>query len=52
MSNAKNANLSRNKQIYKLWILIQDIIGPAYLWSIYIRRLIWIGLNNFQRCCM
>ena len=43
MSNAQNANLSRKRQIYKLWMLIQDIIGPAYLWSINIRRLIWIG---------
>ena len=43
MSNAQNANLSRNRQMYELWMLIQDSIGPAYLWPIDIRRLIWIG---------
>ena len=43
MSNAQNANWSTIRQIYKLWMLIQDIIGPAYLGPINIRRLIWIG---------
>ena len=42
MSNAQNA-LSRNRQIHELWMLIQNIMGPAYLWPINIRRLIWIG---------
>lgn len=32
---------SRNTQIYKLWMDIQDIIGPAHLWPLTIRRLFW-----------
>lgn len=32
---------SRNAQIYQLWRDIQDIIGPAKLWPLSIRRLFW-----------
>ena len=50
MSYHQNANCSRNRQIYQLWMSIQDIIGPTYLWPVNIRRLFWIGnLNHFQR---
>ena len=50
MSNHQSANFSRNRQIYELWMPVQDIIGAAYLWPINIRRLFWIGnLNHFQR---
>ena len=50
MSNHQSANFSRNRQIYELWMSIQDIIGAAYLWPINIRRLFWIGnLSHFQR---
>lgn len=32
---------SRNTKIYQLWVDIQDIIGPAHLWPVTIRRLFW-----------
>lgn len=42
--------LSRNRQIYNLWTSIQDIIGPANLWPVNIRRYFWTAnLNHFQR---
>ena len=50
MSNHQSANFSRNRQIYELWMPIQDIIGAAYLLPINMRRLFWIGnSNHFQR---
>lgn len=39
-----------NRDIYNLWVTIQDIIGPARLWPHSIRRLFWTPcLRHFQR---
>ena len=36
MSGLQGSN--RNREIYQLWMTIQDIIGPANLWPRKIRR--------------
>jgi hypothetical protein len=37
---------ARNSEI---WTDIQDVIGRALLWSVYIRRLFWTpGFNHFE----
>ena len=42
--------MSTCRQIYEVWMTIQDIIGPAYLWPINIRRYFRTSnLNHYQR---
>ena len=42
--------MSTNRQIYEILMSVQDIIGPAYLWPINIRRYFWTAnLTHFQR---
>lgn len=49
MSESSNSK-SENRRIYELWSSIQDIIGPARLWPIQIRRNFWTpGLKHWQR---
>jgi len=44
-------NQSRNKAIRDLWMVFQDIIGPAKLWPYRIRHLFWTkGVKHFDRC--
>ena len=33
--------VGRNKAIYDLWVIIQDLVGPAHLWPSNLRRLFW-----------
>lgn len=41
---------SRSSRIYRLWMDIQHIIGPANLWPLSIRRLFWTRpLRHWQR---
>ena len=41
---------SKNREIYETWMSIQDIIGPARLWPIQIRKKNWTpGLKHWQR---
>ena len=41
---------SRNFQVYHLWTIVQDIIGPAKNWPPRFRRLFWTrNINHFQR---
>lgn len=41
---------TRNRDIYKQWMDIQDIVGPAKLWPLFIRRLFWTqSLKHLQR---
>ena len=49
-NNGRNACITRNQQIYQLWMAIQDIIGSASLWAHNIRRLFWTpNLKHFER---
>ena len=36
-----DAHRERDRQIYRLWMTIQDIVGEASLWPVLIRRLFW-----------
>ena len=48
MSGLQGSN--RNREIYQLWMTIQDIIGPANLWPRKIRRYYWTpNLIHFER---
>lgn len=41
---------SRSSRIYRLWMDIQHIVGPANLWPLSIRRLFWTRpLRHWQR---
>lgn len=44
---------TRNRDIYKQWMDIQDIVGPAKLWPLFIRRLFWTqSLNLDYNICL
>lgn len=41
---------NRNKEIYNQRSCIQDIVGPAKLWPLFIRCLFWTkNLKHFER---
>ena len=41
----------RNREIYKFWTDIQDVIGNASKWPKGIRKLFWTrNLSHFQMC--
>ena len=44
---------SRNRQIFNLWSEIQDIVGPANLWPVRVRRNFWNKEpGHFDRICL
>jgi hypothetical protein len=41
---------NRNLEVYTRWTVIQDIVGPAYLWQHTKRRHFWtLNLRHFER---
>ena len=48
---AKLAQKERDLKQREMWVDIQDVIGPARLWPVMIRRLFWSKhITHWERC--